>query len=102
VHAVGTHGRHPEEAQTVWQRALDLADPLERSAPLAGVIDLLSAAPHDSTTLAHALALGRTRLRGSADAIGFARAVELLARAVDFLGVRPEQYAARADVCRGA
>lgn len=102
MHAVGTRDRHPEEAQTVWQRALDLTDPIARSAPFAGVIEMLAAARHDSTTLAHALALGRTQLRASADAIGLAQAVELLAQAVDFLGVRPEQYAARGEVCRDA
>jgi hypothetical protein len=91
---VGIRDRPLEQAQTVWQRALDLADRGERNEPFAGVIDVLNAAKHDSTTLAHALALGRTQLRVESDTIGIDRAVRMLARAVEFLGVKPAAHAA--------
>jgi hypothetical protein len=87
-------GRPLEQAQVLWQHALKRAGADEDREPLAEVIDVLAAADHDSTTLAHALALGRTQLRGEADIRGAHQAVRTLTRAVEFLGAKPLEHAA--------
>jgi hypothetical protein len=73
-----------EQAQLLWERALELVD----------VVDVVRAADHDSTTIAHALALGRTRLRADVTNDSLRSGVTLLARAVAFLGVKPSLNAA--------
>ncbi len=81
---------HPlQQAQIVWQRALALAIPVEKHDPVTRVLELLSAAHYDSTTLAHAAALGRTEIRTNGAAAALERAVRMLDRGVAFLGVKP-------------
>jgi hypothetical protein len=89
-----------EQAQVLWQRALEFARGHEHHAPLAEVIEVLSAAHHDSTTLAHALVLGRTQLRDEADIVGGDQAVRTLARAVEFLGAKPLEHRAATSSTR--
>lgn len=85
------HIRRPlERAQVVWQRALNLAGRLERRDPGELALDLLRAAHHDASTMAHALALGRARLADPDDA-DIAGGVGVLEGAVRFLGTRPDR-----------
>jgi hypothetical protein len=80
-----------ERAQLVWRRARALAHPGEHSEVLSVALDLLRDAGYDSTMLAHGLSLGRTEVRRTDDAEG-RRAILILERAVNFLGVRPPAH----------
>jgi hypothetical protein len=87
-HRPASAGRAPEQAQLVWRRAVDLADPPTPPDRSALALDLLRAAHHVPATMAHALNLGRTHLRAHpGDA--FARGgVTLLETTISFLGVK--------------
>ena len=77
-----------ERAQVVWAHAIELAG--SPSYELFGVIlEVLRAAQHDSATVAHALTLGRSRLRIDPTDEAAKRATRLLERTIEFLGVRP-------------
>jgi hypothetical protein len=52
-------------------------------------IDLLRAADHDETTLIHALAIGRSRVRREPADDSARRGVRLLEAVIAFLGVKP-------------
>ena len=82
-------GRPLERAQLVWRRALELADPVAPDDRFVLAMDLLRAAHHDSSTMAHALSIGRTQLHahpGDASAVG---GVKVLEAAIVLLGVKP-------------
>lgn len=79
----------PERAQIVWQRALELAGPRAFHDRFANALDLLRAAHHDPTTMAHALTLGHTELRRDGDNADARAAAEILEAAIVFLGVKP-------------
>jgi hypothetical protein len=81
-----------EQAQVLWHRALKLVGPAADTDDFAAVLEVVRVAGNDSTIIAHALALGRTRLRGDAHDALVRRGVSLLARAVDFLGVKPGMH----------
>ena len=82
-------GRPLEQAQLVWRRAVDLADPPTPHDRSALALDLLRAAHHVPATIAHALNLGRTHLRAHPED-AFARGgVTILETAISFLGVKP-------------
>ena len=83
-----------EQAQVLWQRALDLVHAVDPDERFAAVLELLRAAKHDSTTIAHALAIGRTHLRVDAGDSDATRGVNALERAAAFLGVKPAMNAA--------
>jgi len=86
--AVATTRRPLEPAQAVWARAVELAAPPYHE--LFGVIlQVTRAAHHDSATIAHALTLGRSRLRDDPADEAAGRAMRLLERAIEFLGVKP-------------
>ena len=80
-----------ERAQVVWRRAIELGGTLVGHDPPEAALDLLRVALHDVSTMAHALALGRTRLRGDTDNTEVAGGVDVLQRAVRFLGARPDR-----------
>ena len=80
----------------LWQRALALVGTDTATDDFAAVLEVVRLAGHDSTTIAHALALGRTRLRGNVHDAVVRRGVSLLTRAGDFLGVKPSLNAALA------
>jgi hypothetical protein len=82
-------GRHPERAQLVWRRALELADRPARHDRFGLAFDLLRAAHHSPATMAHALHLGRNHLHAHPDD-SFARGgVAVLQGAIACLGVKP-------------
>lgn len=78
-----------ERSQLVWRRALELTGEEGDDGRLNVPLDLLRTAHHDVTTLAHARALGRTRVRNYPDDTQALAAVARLGRAITFLGVRP-------------
>jgi hypothetical protein len=78
-----------ERAQLVWQRAVELVDPVEQHDRFAVALELLRTAHHDPTAMAHALNLGRTHLRDDADDTEARGGVNVLERAIAFLGVKP-------------
>jgi hypothetical protein len=81
--------RPPERAQLVWRRALELADPAAQEDRFSLALDLLRAAHQDSATMAHALNLGRTRVRlHPHDAVALS-GVTILEAAILLLGVKP-------------
>jgi hypothetical protein len=81
--------RPPERAQEVWLRALQLAGPRAVHDRFNNALDLLRAAHHDPATMAHALALGRGRLRDATDDELARTAAGILEAAIAFLGVKP-------------
>jgi hypothetical protein len=76
-------------AQVVWRRALELTDPLVPRDPLAGMLEVLRAASHDVTTVAHALTLGRTQVREHPTDLLARLGTGLLERALAFMGATP-------------
>ncbi|HZT68063.1 MAG TPA: hypothetical protein VFA11_19930 [Acidimicrobiales bacterium] len=81
--------RPPERAQVVWQRAVELAALPNGQSPPEVALDLLRAAQRDASTMAHAMALGRTRLLADGGDADVAGGVDVLERAIRFLGTRP-------------
>ena len=79
----------PERAQLVWRRALELAGHRAVHDPFENALDLLRAAHHDPTTVAHALTLGRTHLRADAHDFVARAATGVLEGAINALGVKP-------------
>jgi hypothetical protein len=79
-----------QQAQIVWRRALDVSDPVKAHDALAAALELLRSARHDGALLAHALLLGRTRVRDHPQDIKARRGVTVLERGIAFLGVKPE------------
>jgi hypothetical protein len=82
-----------EPAQLVWQGTLELVepvDPADHHDRFAAVLEVLRLAAHDPTTLAHALAIGRTHLHKNEHSADIRRGTRTLAAAVAFLGVKPQ------------
>jgi hypothetical protein len=75
-----------ERAQLVWQQALEPVSPLVQHDHVA--LALLRASDLDSTTMDHALALGRARLRENPHSSGARAGILVLERAIAFLGVK--------------
>jgi hypothetical protein len=73
------------QAQTVWRRTFQLADPFDQDDVFAVVFDVLRTARHESGTLLDALELGRRIDDHPVDLIG-RRACALLKRAIAFMG----------------
>jgi hypothetical protein len=84
-----------EQAQVVWRRALELSDPLRAHDALAAALELLRSARHDGAVLAHALVLGRTRVRDHPEDTGARGGVKVLERGIAYLGVKPEAGSVR-------
>lgn len=68
-----------QRAQLVWWRAVTLAGPAGENDRFLVVLDLLRTARHSSSTMLHALALGRTQLRATPADLDAKDAVRLLA-----------------------
>jgi hypothetical protein len=79
-----------QPAQVVWQRTVELSNPAEDRDVHAIVLDLARTAGHDVSTMAHALALGHSRVRQHPDDLISRRAIRLLERSITFLGVKPQ------------
>ena len=74
------------QAQTVWQRTFQLADPFDQDDVFAVILDVLRAARHESGTLLDALELGRRRINERPVDLIARRACALLERAIAFMG----------------
>jgi hypothetical protein len=84
------HPRRPlERAQSVWQRAGELVDPAKHPDRFAVALELLRAAHHDPTVMAHALTLGRTHVRRDTHDAEARGGVKILEHAIALLGVKP-------------
>ena len=76
----------PIQAQTVWRRTFQLADPFDQDDVFAVVFDVLRTARHESGTLRDALELGRQRIDDHPVDLIARRACALLERAIAFMG----------------
>ncbi len=76
----------PIQAQTVWRRTFQLADPFHQDDVFAVVFDVLRTAGHESGTLRDALELGRRRVDDHPVDLIARRACALLERAIAFMG----------------
>jgi hypothetical protein len=79
---------------------VELADPFEQHHLFTVVLELLRTAGHDLDTMAHALVLGRSRLREHPTDLVAWRASRLLERGVAFLGGEAQMGSVRAAVPR--
>ena len=86
-----------ERSQVVWRLALELGDPPADTDRFAVARRLVRAAGNDPTTLAHALALGDSRLRHPSADGAVQRGVDVLAWTVEFLGDRPPLHSVVAE-----
>jgi hypothetical protein len=76
----------PVQAQAVWRRTFQLADPFDQDDGFAVVFDVLRTARHESGTLRDALELGRRRVDDHPVDLIARRACALLERAIAFMG----------------
>ncbi len=76
----------PVQAQAVWRRTLQLADPFDQHDVFVVVFDVLRTARHESGTLWAALELGRRRVDDHPVDLIARRACALLERAIAFMG----------------
>jgi hypothetical protein len=79
-----------ERAQLVWERAHTQPIPSNGHDRFAVALDLMRMAHHDPSTLSHALAIGRNARSRAVGDVSVDAAVQLLERAVAFVGVKPE------------
>ncbi len=76
----------PVQAQAVWRRSFQLADPFDQDDVFVVVFDVLRTARHESGTLRDALELGRRRVDDHPVDLIARRAGALLERAIRFMG----------------
>jgi len=78
-----------ELAHLVWHRTLELTGTVEQLDQLAVVVELLRTAHHNASTMAGALAIGRTCVREQPRDLVARRGTRLLERATAFMGGEP-------------
>lgn len=83
-----TARQRPELAQIVWRQACRAVGQPDRDGVAA--LALLRAAQDDPSVMAHALALGYSDLRTRPGDTASWAGAELLAEAIEFLGVKPQ------------
>jgi hypothetical protein len=88
--ALDGSARPLERAQLVWQRAVNLSGPAENDDWFRVVLDLMRTARHGPATMLHALALGRAQQRAHPGDNATRNAVQLLTRAVAWMGKRTD------------